>query len=171
MQTPLEAAIKKFPASVQEQIQTGLLEAGIVELRRLEIIIPVLSKAIQISKPLGSVSGDGEFNITLIDSRDGKVLVRESDEKKYTIADFINTFNFESHLADGRPTISRDEARHPAGDDLEEIAEGNLKVLPYQKKKPGKKAIPASVIEQGRRKGSPSTEDIASGKVEVDMDS
>lgn len=164
--TRLEEAIKKFPAAVQEQITSGLEEAGIVELHRLKVIIPALSNAIQVSKPRDS----DEYIVTMIDSRDGKVLVRESDEKKYTIADFISAFNFESQYADGRPHISRDEARSPEGDNLEEIAKGNLKVLPYQKKKPAKNAIPASVIEQGRRKGYPDTEKIASGEIPVNMD-
>lgn len=165
--TKLEEAIKKFPPVVQEQIVTGLEEAGIVELHRLKVILPALSKAIQISKPRDSE----EYVVTMIDSRDGKVLIRESDEKKYSIADFISAFNFESALVDGRPTISRDEAcwGNRGNDNLEEIAKGNLKVLPHPTGKTPKGSIPASVIEQGRRKGSPSTEDIASGKVSVDM--
>lgn len=164
--TKIEETYKKFPAVVRDEIITELEKAGIVEQRRLEIILPVLGNAIEVSKPLDSASG--EYNITLIDSRDGKVLVRESDEKKYSIADFIAAFNWESQYADGRPTITRAEALSPSGEDLEEIAKGKLRVLPHPKEKPEKGSIAASTLA-ARHKSSPSTEDIASGKIPVDM--
>lgn len=175
--TKLEEAIKKFPAVVQEQITDGLETAGITEFERLKIIIPALSKAIQLSKPTGSMTGDEEYNITLIDSRDGKVLVREASEdsegseKKYTIQDFIDTFNFDSQHTDGRPTMTWDESRTPSGEQMDKIADGTLNVLRPQKDRPGKGSVPASQIEAGRFvKGNPSTEDVASGKIPVDMD-
>jgi len=160
----LEECVKKFPVVVQEEITTELTKAGIVELERIKIILPVLSSAIEVTK-----SETGEYNVTLLDPRDNKVMIRETDEKKFTIADFISSFNFESQYADGRPTITRDEALSPSSEQIEAIAEGKLKVLPHPKEKPEKGAIPASSLF-ARHKGSPSTSDIASGKIPVDLD-
>lgn len=164
MMTQLEKCVKKFPAVVQDEITTELEKAGIVELERIKIILPILSNAIEVTK-----SETGGFNVTMIDPRDSKVMVRESDEKKFTIADFISAFNWDSQYADGRPTISQVDALSPTSEQLEAIAEGKLKILPHPKEKPEKGAIPASSLF-ARHKGSPDTADIASGKIPVNMD-
>jgi len=162
--TQLENAVKRFPLEIQEQIITGLEAAGISEIERLRIILPVLSSAIQVSKD----EETGSLKTTLIDPRDSKVMVRE-DEKLCTIADFINTFPWSEQYADGRETISYEESQHPTAYQIEQMAAGKMKVLPHPKNKPEKGAVPASSLF-ARHKGSPDTADIASGKIPVDMD-
>lgn len=163
--TKIEELFSKFPVVVQEQVEEELRKAGVVEELRLRVLLPILGESIQVSKPTS-----GGYVITLIDIRNGKPLIREDNDKKFTIADFVSAFNFESGFADNSPTITWEQSSQPSGDQLEAMADGTLNVLPPFKPKPEQDSIPASKLAH-RYKGYPDILDIASGKIPVDMDS
>lgn len=156
---------------VSVRVRKELEEAGIVDEARLKVLLPVLKQSLQTSRIEDS---ENEFAITLVSTRDGKVLVKEDENGKdvpFTLKDWIEDFVFEpgTQFSQASGSVSYEESRTPSEEQLQDMASGKKVGLPPRKPKPEKGSIPASSLA-ARRKGNPSTEDVASGKVSVDMD-